>query len=64
MAEKPSAAYWLLPVFLSWIVGIIAWAVTKDKDPKMAKNMLILGLVLTVVYVIIGFSLALLTVVY
>jgi len=64
MAEKPSAAYWLLPVFLSWIGGIIAWAVTKDKDPKMAKNMLILGLVLTVVYVIIGFSLALLTVVY
>ena len=64
MAEKPSAAYWLLPIFLSWIGGIIAWAVTKDKDPKMAKNMLILGLVLTVVYVIIGFSLALLTVAY
>ena len=44
-----SAAWWLLPIFLSWIGGLIAWLVVKDRDPGMAKNCLILGIVLTVV---------------
>ena len=46
---KPSAAWWLLPIFFSFIGGIIAWACVKDRDPSMAKNCLILGIVLTVV---------------
>ena len=44
-----SAAWWLLPIFLSFIGGIIAWACVKDRDPGMAKNCLILGIVITVV---------------
>ena len=46
---KPSAAWWLLPIFLSWLGGIIAWLGVKDRDPRMAKNCLILGIILTVV---------------
>ena len=46
---KPSAAWWLLPIFFSFIGGIIAWVCVKDRDPSMAKNCLILGIVLTVV---------------
>ena len=45
---KPSAAWWLLPIFLSWLGGIIAWLGVKDRDPHMAKNCLILGIVITV----------------
>ena len=51
---KPSAAWWLLPIFLSWLGGIIAWIGVKDRDPRMAKNCLILGILLTVVPIAIG----------
>ena len=51
---KPSAAWWLLPIFFSLIGGIIAWACVKDRDPRMARNCLILGIVLTVVPFAIG----------
>jgi len=44
-----SAAWWLLPIFFSVIGGIIAWVCVKDTDPRMAKNCLILGIVITVV---------------
>ena len=44
-----SAAWWLLPIFFSVIGGIIAWVCVKDTDPRMAKNCLILGIILTVV---------------
>ena len=43
-----SAAWWLLPIFFSFIGGIIAWACVKDRDPRMARNCLILGIVFTV----------------
>ena len=46
---KPSAAWWLLPIFFSFIGGIIASVCVKDTDPRMAKNCLILGIVITVV---------------
>ena len=44
-----SAAWWLLPIFFSFIGGIIAWVCVKDTDPRMAKNCLILGIAITVV---------------
>ena len=46
---KPSAAWWMLPIFLGWGGGLIAWACVKDRDPRMAKNCLILGIILSVV---------------
>ena len=49
-----SAAWWLLPIFLSWLGGLIAWLGVKDRDPRMAKNCLILGIILTVVPIAIG----------
>ena len=50
---KPSAAWWLLPIFFSIIGGIIAWACIRDRDPHMAKNNLILGIILTVLPIIV-----------
>ena len=56
---KPSAAWYLLPIFFSVIGGIISWACIRDRDPGMAKNNLILGILLTIIPIIIGVVLAL-----
>lgn len=48
--EPVSGAWWLLPIFFTWLGGLIAWAVTKARDPKKARSMLIWGIVLTFVY--------------
>jgi len=53
--EKISGAWWLMPVFLTWVGGLVAWVVNRDKAPKRAKSMLIWGIVLTFVYAIIWF---------
>ena len=51
--EKPRSNWWfLLPIFFSWIGGVIAYFVLRRDDPKKAKNCLYLGIVLT----IIGFA--------
>ena len=52
--QHVSAAWYLVPLFFRIIDGIMAWAVNKDKDPKRARNMLIFGLVWTLVPVIIA----------
>ena len=55
-AQHVSAAWYLVPLFFGILGGIIAWAVTKDKDPKRARNLLIFGLVWTLVPVLIGLA--------
>ena len=45
-----SGAWWLLPIFLTWLGGLIAWLVNKDKDPRKAKSMLWWGVGLTFIY--------------
>ena len=57
--RRPSAAWYLLPIFFSIIGGIISWACIRDRDPRMAKNNLILGILLTVIPIIVGVVLAL-----
>ena len=52
-SQQVSAAWYLVPLFFGIIGGIIAWAVTKDRDPRRATNLLIFGLVWTLVPVII-----------
>lgn len=58
--EPVSGAWYLVPLFFGIIGGIIAWAVNKDRDPKRARNLLIFGIVwtvvLTVVTVLISFA--------
>lgn len=59
-AERVSGAWWLLPIFLTWVGGLIAWAVTKARDPKKAKSMLGWGIGLTFLYPAIYFLIGLL----
>jgi len=53
MSDKPSAAWYLAPIFLGIIGSAIMWYVLKDEDhpdsPKMVKKGWIIGIVLTLV---------------
>ena len=55
--KRRSAAWYLLPIFLSIIGGVIAYFVIKDEDPKKAKNCLYLGIALTVIPIAISIGL-------
>jgi hypothetical protein len=43
------AAWWLLPILFGTIGGIIAWALTRERDPRMARNMLVTGVAFSLV---------------
>jgi len=53
MSDKPSAAWYLAPIFLGIIGSAIMWYVLKDEDhpdsPKMIKKGWIIGIALTVI---------------
>jgi len=57
MSDKPSAAWYLAPIFLGIIGSAIMWFVLKDEDhpdsPKMIKKGWIIGIVLTIIPFII-----------
>ena len=59
--EQISALWWLVPFFLAWIGGLIAYFVLKDRNQKTAEHMLIFGVVWTFVGAIllaaVGFAL-------
>ena len=46
-AKKTSAAWWLMPIFLMWIGGVVAWLVVRETDKAKAKHMLWLGIATT-----------------
>lgn len=58
LREKISAAWWLLPFFLAWIGGLIAYFVLKDRNGKTATNMLIFGIVWTFVGFVLSIAIA------
>ena len=51
--EKPSAIWYLLPIILGPIGGIIGYFVMKDKDRKFAERLLKIGLVMIIFYAIL-----------
>lgn len=58
--KRRSGAWYILPILFGWIGGIIGYFAVRHDDPKLAKGVLILGIVLTValiaISVIIGIS--------
>ena len=50
---RPSSAWWLLPIFFGWAGGLISWVCIRERDPRMAKNNLILGIILSVIPLIV-----------
>jgi hypothetical protein len=51
--RRVSGAWWLLPIFMGWLGGLIAWLVNKDVDPKRARSMLITGIVISALLIIL-----------
>jgi len=48
--EKTRSNFWFLfPIFLGLIGGIIAFFVLRQDDPKKAKNCLYLGIILAII---------------
>lgn len=46
--RKPvNGAWWLLPIFLGWLGGLIAWLVNREADPKTARAMLLVGIAIS-----------------
>jgi hypothetical protein len=46
-------AWWLLPILMGWMGGLIAWLLLRDHDAVRARAMLVTGIVATVVWVVI-----------
>jgi hypothetical protein len=51
--RRVSAAWWLLPIFMGWLGGLIAWLVNKDIDPRRAKAMLVTGIVISAILIVV-----------
>jgi len=51
--RRVSGAWWLLPIFMGWLGGLIAWLVNKDADPRRARQMLFTGIGISVLLVIL-----------
>jgi hypothetical protein len=45
--RSPSLLWYLLPIFLLLVGGMMGFVVLRNRDPGMARNMLILGIVTT-----------------
>ena len=56
--EKRRSGWWfLLPIFLNIVGGVIAYFVLRHDDPQKAKNCLLLGIVLFVIQIGVGYLL-------
>jgi len=53
-AERVSNWWWLVPILLTWIGGIIAYFAVRKRDSDKARNMLIAGIVLAFVVFMVG----------
>jgi len=57
--EKSSRLWYLIPIFLGIIGGLIAYLILKKDNSKLARRCLIVGILITIIPAIIGFSLVL-----
>ncbi len=49
-------AWWLAPILAGWLGGLIAWLVNRDLDERVARRMLVTGIVISVVSVALIFG--------
>jgi hypothetical protein len=53
-AGRPThPAWWLLPILMGWMGGLIAWLLIRDQDPARARAMLVTGIVSTVAWIVV-----------
>ncbi|WP_148699536.1 hypothetical protein [Candidatus Nitrososphaera evergladensis] len=58
--QKPSLAWYLLPIFLNWVGGLIMYLAIRNRSQEMAKKGLFLSLALTAaavaIYLVMSFT--------
>lgn len=52
--KSRSNAWYLLPIFVGLIGGVIAYWILRHNDPKKAKNCLYIGIILVVVGIVVN----------
>jgi hypothetical protein len=52
--KKPSKWWYLLPIFFGILGGIAAYLLLQDKDKKFGKRLIIIGIIMTVVWIVMG----------
>jgi len=52
--KSRSNGWYVLPIFLGWIGGIVAYFILRNDDPRKAKNCLYLGIILGIVGIILN----------
>lgn len=52
--KSRSNCWYVLPIFLGWIGGLIAYFILRRDDPRKAKNCLYLGIILGIVGLILN----------
>lgn len=52
--EKVSSWWYILPIFFGLIGGLIAWIVNKEHDLKKARNFLIVGIVISLTWMMLS----------
>lgn len=53
MVSTEPVVWYLLPIFLGIIGGVIAFLIIKNKDPLKSKYCLIIGIVVTVIGIVV-----------
>jgi hypothetical protein len=46
-------AWWLLPILMGWMGGLIAWLLIREQDPARGRAMLVAGIVATVAWIVV-----------
>jgi hypothetical protein len=46
-------AWWLLPILMGWMGGLIAWGMLRDHDPSRARAMLVTGILASIGWVVL-----------
>jgi len=54
--EKSSRLWYLAPIFLGIVGGLVAYLILKKDNPKLAKRCLIVGILVSIIPLIIGIS--------
>ncbi len=55
--RRPSRLWYLLPIFLAIVGGVIGYFIVKSRDRKFAGRLLLVGLAMTAVWVVANFAL-------
>jgi hypothetical protein len=53
VGQPTHPAWWLLPILMGWMGGLLAWLLLRDQDAGRARAMLVTGFVATVVWVVL-----------